>query len=366
MSWGEVMVSTVKSRPNHYEVLGLLPTASREEIAAAFARAMSMFGARPIALAAHIGVAFEVLRDPAKRRAYDRSLGLAPQDAPGHWSFVRHSWGPMIASASMSAPVAAEPHVTAEAQAEPPAEPKPDLFAAPALRDARPPRPTAEKQEPGLDAVLADILRVGREEKQRLRDAGPVHFNWTRPVLVVSGLLVAAGVIGAVAGLSVTHNEESAHAEPAVTVGLPEPHEAAEVASATAVPLAGSDGQPAERPRHTRFYTPSRAAVQQPTAPSPGVQLAATDIAQASGDNGQFAEDPLAPQPAPAQPVAASMPLSNAVIARTIERIGYPCGEVASTEASGAGMFKVTCSSGQTYQATPVHGRYRFRRAGSR
>jgi hypothetical protein len=66
-------------------------------------------------------------------------------------------------------------------------------------------------------------------------------------------------------------------------------------------------------------------------------------------------------------PVAASLPLSNRVIARTIQRIGYPCGEVASTAAlDGApGAFKVTCTSGHAYQARPVRGRYHFRRLGS-
>ena len=61
------------------------------------------------------------------------------------------------------------------------------------------------------------------------------------------------------------------------------------------------------------------------------------------------------------------MPLPNKVVARTIERIGYACGEVASTtpvEGAGSGVFTVTCTSGQSYQARPVRGRYRFRRLG--
>lgn len=74
-------------------------------------------------------------------------------------------------------------------------------------------------------------------------------------------------------------------------------------------------------------------------------------------------EDPLAPAPAtPA--VAADLPLPGKVIARTIDRIGYSCGSVASTTAidGQSGAFKVTCSSGQSYRAAPVHGRYRFKR----
>jgi hypothetical protein len=58
------------------------------------------------------------------------------------------------------------------------------------------------------------------------------------------------------------------------------------------------------------------------------------------------------------------MPLPNRVIARTIQRIGYSCGGVASTAAidGEVGAFAVTCTSGQSYKATPLRGRYHFRR----
>src|SRR3954468_13462151 len=70
------MVDTVKSRPNFYEVLGLKPTASGDEIAQAFAREISGFRPRPIGGLAEVTVAYKTLRDPARRRAYDASLGL--------------------------------------------------------------------------------------------------------------------------------------------------------------------------------------------------------------------------------------------------------------------------------------------------
>lgn len=71
-------------------------------------------------------------------------------------------------------------------------------------------------------------------------------------------------------------------------------------------------------------------------------------------DNGQHA-----------RAIAAKLPLPNTVIARTIERIGYACGAVASAtalEGHEPGAYKVTCTSGQSYQARPLHGRYHFRR----
>jgi hypothetical protein len=72
---------------------------------------------------------------------------------------------------------------------------------------------------------------------------------------------------------------------------------------------------------------------------------------------------------AEAPAAAARLPLSNAVIARTIARIGYPCGRVAATaaaEGGAPGAFTVTCTSGHSYRAAPVGGRYHFRRVGGR
>src|SRR5205823_3143179 len=73
------MISAVKSRPNHYEVLGLAPTASADEVAAAFARELS----RPRAFGgiAEVSIAYATLRHPDKRAAYDAALGLKPASA---------------------------------------------------------------------------------------------------------------------------------------------------------------------------------------------------------------------------------------------------------------------------------------------
>src|SRR5690242_11456540 len=81
-SGGSPMVSAVQSRPNYYELLGLTPAATDDEITNAFAKAMGMFGFHPMALAAQISAAFETLRNPAKRKDYDRSLGLVKKPEP--------------------------------------------------------------------------------------------------------------------------------------------------------------------------------------------------------------------------------------------------------------------------------------------
>ena len=76
------MGSTVKLRPNHYEVLGLTPGASGDEIAQAFAKALSDLRPRPFGSLAEVTVAYEILRDRSKREAYDISLGLKPKPKP--------------------------------------------------------------------------------------------------------------------------------------------------------------------------------------------------------------------------------------------------------------------------------------------
>ena len=82
------MVSAVRSRPNHYELLGVGPAASADEIRQAFQRKMSLFGAHLMAEAPQISVAYETLRNPARRRDYDQSLGLNVGPEPRPWGFT--------------------------------------------------------------------------------------------------------------------------------------------------------------------------------------------------------------------------------------------------------------------------------------
>jgi murein DD-endopeptidase MepM/ murein hydrolase activator NlpD len=119
-----------------------------------------------------------------------------------------------------------------------------------------------------------------------------------------------------------------------------------------------------------RLVRPPVAAARsaRPAAPQPSErveQLAAAIQSEPAAPDAVTAEQPSS-EPAPVE-TATAMPLPNATIARTIDRIGYSCGKVASTSAiEGAhGAFTVTCTSGQSYRAAPVGGRYRFHRLGS-
>jgi hypothetical protein len=58
-------------------------------------------------------------------------------------------------------------------------------------------------------------------------------------------------------------------------------------------------------------------------------------------------------------------PVSNAQIARTLGRIGFPCGQVVSTErvlTDGGSAYRINCSSGRSYRGSTQRGRMRFRR----
>ena len=70
--------------------------------------------------------------------------------------------------------------------------------------------------------------------------------------------------------------------------------------------------------------------------------------------------------PVPPSAEASTLPLPNAVIARTIDRIGYACGAVASSArveaATGETAYRITCTSGEVYRASDRSGRFRFRK----
>ena len=371
------MVSSVTSRPSHYEMLGLTATASEAEIGRAFASRMSLFGTHAPGEAARLCAAYEVLRDSAKRRDYDRSIGLGPKPEPRQWAFAvtQSSWPGFVGSAAAPSPVEAltapaappaGPLVTAphEPEASPEIE-RASAIAASLRRLAEPPAVEPSKPEPAAEwsplprpepVAEMDIYRILDRRLDRLTSSGDDQpFEWRRPALVVGGLIGAAGFIGAFAGLSVKDDAATAAAPPAITIPLPAAKQVADAAAApptAPIEMAAATAPPAQ-PRHTPSQSRFARAVQQQ------VSAAAAEPQRIDLVSAEAAADPAEPQP-----VAASLPLPDAVVARTIERIGYSCGKVTGATAGAApGVYQVTCSSGDTYQATPVHGRYRFRRS---
>lgn len=325
------MDSQVKPRPNHYELLGLTPSATDEEIARAFAREISPLTPHAFGDIALLSVAHETLRDPAKRRAYDDSLGLNPKPRA-----VRPVQGWQYATTVRVAGRVPPPPPAAKAEPPTPVE------------QAKPPAPTpTPPAEPRSDWVPPSL------PLQHIRSIEDEPSLWKRPAIIAGAIFLAVAVMGVLAGLWAAREVQSKI--PAETLTIEAPAEARSI-EPKGVPAAQA---PTLQAKPARSAAPLPRPRQKAPEPPPvqAQEQRAEDVPEISTE--QVAA--LISQPDEAQ---ATMPLPNGVIARTIGRIGYSCGEVASTSAvDGApGVFKVSCTSGQSYRAAPVRGRYHFRR----
>jgi hypothetical protein len=386
------MVSSVKSLSNHYDTLGVAPTASDEEISRAFAAQMLTARMRPdiaVARLAKLSVAFETLRDAAKRRAYDSSLGLgrpAPAAIPASAApFIGLSTIDRLNRLAAASPAPAEvapPRASTEAHVEPriagfiaASLRQPAQQREPELRREPPPPPPAQTHPNPTEPTFTQ--------------AGSLDFEDGRLLIGRTGATLGASVIG-VAILSVVlavpaPNPDripapEARVEPALTVPLP-PAAATEESAATAqapttvalltapkpqtardaVRVANKKAPPIP-PMPVDGQALATAAATLSTAQSPSLEATAEQAAAISSAVGTATGGPETTA------TTARLPLPDATVARTIHRIGYACGRVVSTtgiDGAADGVFKITCSSGDSYQATPVRGRYHFRRLGS-
>jgi hypothetical protein len=335
------MASTVITRPNHYELLGLTPSATAAEIKAAFAREIG----RPRAFGGllDVGAAYEALRDPVKRRAYDEAHGFTRPKAPPP-RIERFS---MALPAIHVGPAAAAPEPIPDPQAV--AEPKIASFIAASVR-------TPAKHAPRHDSAPMAVPAYPSVEPLPQVDADGPTIDLKRPAVLIGGLVAGVALIGAWAGVTAGNEAETAAPQRAVTVPLPK----AKALAPAAIPADNATRLAARQlPVRSLAERPVKHAAE--TVPPQALATLATEtLAEAPVAP---AADPLAPAPVEAAlPDAAAMPLSNTTIARTIGRIGYSCGTVSATEPLGGGSFKIICSSGQSYRAAPVHGRYRFKR----
>jgi hypothetical protein len=358
------MSSTVKARSNYYELLGLQPSAGADDIGRAFARELGMFRPRPFGGVAEMGLAYQTLRDPAKRRAYDESIGLRrepPPPAPPPRPYITNAIfvrPPAVRAGLAPGP---EPHTVAMPHSQPetpePAPTAPLMVVQPALAEpAAPAEAAAARALPRIAMRLSETPFAAEDE--------PASLN--RTIAIAGSLILAVGIIGAWAGSEAGQDAQEVKPKAAVTMRVPTATPAqvqAEPAAAEAPPPLYA--QPEARPR----ALPQRALPAVAATPAEPAQAPDRTVAEQN----RFARDsiaqateaePLALEAPPAV-VAASLPLSDATVARTIQRIGYSCGKVASTVAGeAAGVFTVTCTSGQSFQARPVRGRYHFRRLG--
>lgn len=335
------MAVTTASRPSHYEILGISPTAAGDDIARAFAREGSVFRPHAFGALTELCIAYETLRDPIKRRAYDASLGLDRKAVPQNRSIgARQVRLPMAPTA---APV---PQV---AMKVPPDSPAIGQVARPALSRGSDPK-VVRSYNP--DIMLAENLVV---------EARPLDLK--RPAIAAATIVAAACALGGLVGYWSSRDVAGTTqtAKP-VSVSLPAPdrHATPTAAEAPTAPVVSVADTPHPRAQHVV----ARVAPIEPGNPDPEPVEADEAALQSTADptplDQTASEEPVTPTPA-------NLPLSNRVIARTIERIGYSCGSVTSAvavEGEAPGIYKIICSSGQSYKAGPVNGRYRFRRWG--
>ena len=367
------MVEMTKLRPDHYEILGLARAASNEEIAKAFAKELGLIPLRPFGNLAEVSVAYETLRDPVKRTAYDASL--SPRLQSTHPLIERLERTP-VEDGSQGKPRETKPlpsdDCTDVLQTDPRAEAVTAPSSAAFLR--KPAKPSADERQPIHILELTDRHRADRIEWHELERQARVDRSLRPDVgglvinTAVAGALLLAIVLGAWTGLESGNDNEQALGETVAELPLP---------LDTALPTAEGLPDPAPTssveavlPERPKLAPPVTARIE-PARPPLQIELPGESLAKAAPtDQETVLAEPVAEAPAEAaaaQP--AKLPLPNAVIARTIGRIGYQCGQVASiipVEGEAAGAFKVTCTSGHSYRAAPVRGRYHFRRLGNR
>ena len=192
------MAGTVLSRPSHYDTLGLEPTASQAEIERAFAWGVSPFRPRPIGGVAQVSIAYQALRDPERRRAYDKSIGIRPEPKPAPRPL--HSG----ASFRIAAPVHASERFGLEGRAALTAERAVGSFIAASLRTPVEvvAVPEAEPEPvPVAIAAVEPVVVPAPERVPRLPEdeAGETGIN--RTALGVGGVVLAVVLAGAWAGL---------------------------------------------------------------------------------------------------------------------------------------------------------------------
>lgn len=318
------MDSTVCMRNNYYETLGLKPTASDQEIRDGFARAMRL--PHLPAGVSEIGIAFDTLSNRAKRRAYDVVLGLESAPYP--------PMRPLTFSLRSSAQFAG--------------------FETASLPQARPTASTVVKRDyEGVspDLAIPKFLATGLDRKSYALAKKQRVIDWKYPTFALSSAILGVVLIGAWAG---AHAEDTQQKALGSTLTVAVPPAKASSDALVAPPSSTSSAEP-------EFISPAlieRAHERiRARASARHVVTSGMPASQAPWNGEDMAQQPKA--------LEAKLLLPNATIVQTIERIGYACGAVASATAVGAdqpGAFKVTCTSGQSYQARPLHGRYHFRR----
>jgi hypothetical protein len=262
----------------------------------------------------------------------------------------------------------------AEEAAAPERAPAPALSPAHAAAAPKPDPVRAEPSSEEIEPWLVELIAMrGREAPERLS-----LLELRRPGLVVGGLFAAVALAGGLAGwwsASDIQDDVELQGEAVALVDRPaeRPSTASDASDVSeAVPQAStplSEERVTEQARQPRAERQAPARAQASAAEAQPLASVDSFLAETPATAPEEAPDPTVPAQSASAPAVeqSRLPLPDRTVARTIERIGYACGKVASVtpmaEGSG-GAFKVTCTSGDSYRAAPIRGRYHFRRLG--
>ncbi|HEX9186421.1 MAG TPA: hypothetical protein VGB87_05080, partial [Vicinamibacteria bacterium] len=115
------MASEGAGRESPYRVLGLEPRASREQVEKAYRFHLDLYAEGALATSAlldpqeaerqraRVREAYELLRDPDRRRAFDESQGLPPVETPAAHRHPADVIPPLVASPLVASPLVASP-----------------------------------------------------------------------------------------------------------------------------------------------------------------------------------------------------------------------------------------------------------------
>lgn len=288
------MGNSVTARPIHYETLGITPAASDDEIRQAFARKTSECRWDLMGASAQVCIAYETLGNRFKRVDYDRSHGLEPKPQPrlSTITFAQRRWAPFVASVPMNALGQSARDDTARSQGTSPRDLESDLESLAA-------------QNPGV--LVAQSLD---EQPYRIRPGKSEERqpDWKRPVLAIGGFVLAAGLIGGFAGLSLKDDEGSTPIEPSAAISAPRQTPQPKAAVRLANPLATDAGvneptirfvasEPRPRPVFSRRRAPWHARHRAVKSRTNGKEPV----------DGQLIPSQAVTEAPPAQPVAADV-----------------------------------------------------------
>ena len=298
------MVTSVTAKSNHYETLGLPSTASTEEIGKAYAAQMTTFRLRPenaLTRLALLSTAYETLRDPAKRRAYDASLGLLGLNAgPVMEQKAASPFIGVTTSPQFNRPLPApsfEPVKEPTRRAEP--DPRVGSFIAASLRPAAPKKveremPVRQAAEPVKSAPQPVYVEPQEQE---------AHARIHRDQAMIAAGIVGLAILGIATALPRVNADRLAaptvQARQAVTVGLPPATPAQDAAVGAPIEASGKAPVPHEE---------SRVETAAQTAAAPAADSLPADQQSDQAAPQQGAADPLAPvsTDASAQPASGS------------------------------------------------------------